>query len=574
MQEKIKKHWFTDGKDEVLTINCPDGWHSGRAPVSEETKRKHRENNGIHKLTEEQKQDRIQKIKNYRDSLTEEQKSQISTNISKNRVGKGLGKTAWNKGLKSNTPAWNKGLKLSEERKQHLKNVYNNLSEEEKQRRKNLISSANIGKNPWNKGKTYTLPKELVLKAKAKEHETKKINNSFNKSNLEEEFYQSLIEIIGKSNVVRQHRDEVRYPFDCDFYIPLFDMFIEINGNWTHGKKPFNKEDKSCQKQLAEWLEKSKNSNYYKNAIYTWTDLDVRKQEYAKKYNLNYVSLYSQNDIINFLNEFDYRFKVLNQFKENGFPEFYCDDESCKAQFESLIKANCLNFNNNKRYCIKLINYMHKSLWKANKENHLSPYDAFNNLNLLNKSLENRIKYVGENLSVEDLVKGFTFSGIAPKISIFNPYLAKYIINKYLNTFNVIFDPCSGYSGRMLGACSLNKYYIGQDINETTIKESLEIKQLLNLNCDLTVKDLTKDVGEYDCLFTCPPYKNKENWGQEIECKSCDEWIDTILNNYKCKKYVFVVDDTQKYKDFIKETISNKSHLNSSNEYIIVIGEE
>ena len=38
---------------------------------------------------------------------------------------------------------------------------------------------------------------------------------------------------------------------------------------------------------------KSKNSKYYDNSIYTWTDLDVRKREVATNNNLNWIEVFS-----------------------------------------------------------------------------------------------------------------------------------------------------------------------------------------------------------------------------------------------------------------------------------------
>ena len=37
------------------------------------------------------------------------------------------------------------------------------------------------------------------------------------------------------------------------------------------------------------------------------------------------------------------------------------------------------------------------------------------------------------------------------------------------------------------------------------------------------------------------------------------------------KKYLFVVDETEKYKNYIVETIENKSHFGSNFEYVILI---
>ena len=84
-------------------------------------------------------------------------------------------------------------------------------------------------------------------------------------------------------------------------------------------------------------------------------------------------------------------------------------------------------------------------------------------------------------------------------------------------------------------------------------------------------KDIFESTGEYDCLFTCSPYGLKEIWNERETNKYCDEWIDECLQRFKCKRYVFVVDKTEKYKDKIVEEISNKSHFSNAKEYIIVI---
>ena len=42
---------------------------------------------------------------------------------------------------------------------------------------------------------------------------------------------------------------------------------------------------------LESW--KSKNTDYYKNAINVWTNRDVNKRELAKKNNLNYLEIFS-----------------------------------------------------------------------------------------------------------------------------------------------------------------------------------------------------------------------------------------------------------------------------------------
>lgn len=263
--------------------------------------------------------------------------------------------------------------------------------------------------------------------------------------------------------------------------------------------------------------------------------------------------------------------EVFNWCREVEFPYPKYKDNILNNSYNALLKSDTNSFSMNARYGMKIIDHFHPSIWKANRDRSISPYEAWQKDDLLIKCIKNRIIYKGCNLDRSKVLAGFSINKIAPKVSLFNPNLAKYIVDKYLSDYNIIFDPCSGYSGRMLGVCSLGKRYIGQDINSETVEESNNIIKYFNLDASIECKDLLKDSGEYECLFTCSPYGSKEKWNQEIENKSCDEWIEEILSRYKCKEYIFVVDKTEKYLDYIVEELKNKSHFGSNLEYIIKI---
>ena len=225
-----------------------------------------------------------------------------------------------------------------------------------------------------------------------------------------------------------------------------------------------------------------------------------------------------------------------------------------------------------------LIHHFHKSIYIASRNGKISPLDAWEDKNIIKKVALNRLKYKGH-CRPSDILQGFNVTRIANKATVFKPKLAEELIKKYLNDCDSIFDPFSGFSGRMLGTIRCGKDYFGQDINEDHVRESNEILRYLNMQGSnfVVIQDILKskgyDFGDNTCLFTCPPYGGKEHWNKnrnEIE-KSCDEWIDLCLEKYKCKKYLFVVDETEKYKDKIVETLTNKSHFGSNNEYVILI---
>lgn len=268
--------------------------------------------------------------------------------------------------------------------------------------------------------------------------------------------------------------------------------------------------------------------------------------------------------------------KALNFVKEkygNGYLDIWCVDE----------KSFPYPKPNKKFYNVddELIKKHHKSIYKARTRGcKYSPYEAWFNKGLVKKLVDNRLKYSDYNdkLSPNSILQGFSVTRKAKKVSVFKPKLAKELISKYLSDAKCIFDPFSGFSGRMIGAIRNNIPYIGQDINSEHILESVGIYNELCLldnriyNVSLNVKDIFDSIGEYDCLFTCSPYADKEDWGNvNQKILSCDEWIDECLKRFRCRKYLFVVDNTEKYKDYVVDVIENKSHFGTNYEKIIFI---
>ena len=260
--------------------------------------------------------------------------------------------------------------------------------------------------------------------------------------------------------------------------------------------------------------------------------------------------------------------KVKNTISKD-FPFFNYSERRLRKDYNSL--RNYTEFKDRSRLADTVMQQFHKSIYYARVGNKPSPYEAWYNKELMDRCIRNRYIY-GKKLNDHGILNGLNVCKIATKVSVFSASLAKDLIFNYLNEFDTIFDPFSGFSGRMLGTCSLNKKYIGQDINQEHVDESNEIIKFLYLDAEVKCKDIFESKGTYDCLFTCPPYSLKEDWGNKDQKDlSCDEWIDVCLKNFKCKKYLFVVDKTEKYKDNIVRTLGNQSHFSDAKEYVILI---
>lgn len=89
-----------------------------------------------------------------------------------------------------------------------------------------------------------------------------------------------------------------RYPFKCDFYLPEWDLFVELNVHWTHNNHFYDEE--ADKEEANKLLNKSK---YYLNAHTVWTKRDIQKKNCAKENKLNYVVLWNNDDIHKWFND-------------------------------------------------------------------------------------------------------------------------------------------------------------------------------------------------------------------------------------------------------------------------------
>ena len=138
--------------------------------------------------------------------------------------------------------------------------------------------------------KAYTLNKKEII---AKIAATKKANGTSKDSSEELDGFRLLQSIF--PDTIHHYTSDV-YPFDCDYYVPSKDLYIEGHFGWYHNGRPFIGNEQDLKDLI--WLkEKAKTSGNYANKIYQWTDLDVRKRQTVEKNSLNYKEVYSLEEL-------------------------------------------------------------------------------------------------------------------------------------------------------------------------------------------------------------------------------------------------------------------------------------
>lgn len=150
---------------------------------------------------------------------------------------------------------------------------------------------------------------DRVVRCFSKRHK----NSAKNQDNsLKYEFERNLCDI----SYIRNYSDE-RYKYGCDFYLVNYDMFVEIYDHWSHNTHFFD--EKLDRDELKMWKAVADHGNKeFIDAIETWTRIDIKKRNQAKKNNIRYVVLWNADDVrafIQYLHEIGGR--EVNEMERN-----------------------------------------------------------------------------------------------------------------------------------------------------------------------------------------------------------------------------------------------------------------
>lgn len=343
-----------------------------------------------------------------------------------------------------------------------------------------------------------------------------------------------------------------------DFYIPKYKILMDADGVYFHSYK-----SDPDGKHVLDCYDSRRLSIIPEDHIFIL--IVEGKEERAIK---------ELKDTLQRMDEgiFDYDSELFKWCREVGFPYANYSKDRLWKDFNRLCSYENNVYHHNCRLSTSLIKQYHRSFYDCHVKNCVSVREAWDDDELLKKVITNRLIYKND-VDPNKILAGFSISKTCPTISLFNPVLAKYLVKTYLDEFDAVFDPFSGFSGRLLGTLASGKNYIGQDLNEIAVRESNQIIQFLGAadKAQIICKDILESEGTYDCLLTCPPYSDKEIYNKESEFKSCEQWIDECLNRFNCKRYVFVVDDPGRYSNEVVMNLNNKSHFSDAKECVIVI---
>ena len=184
---------------------------------------------------------------------------------------------------------------------------------------------------------------------------------------------------------------------------------------------------------------------------------------------------------------------------------------------------------NNSSVATDICRYFCKSFYDATEPNKKTIPQIYNDDVLLKRIIHNRLgldwldddekgKGVNEafNFSFKMLIQGMRSMRLVSQISIFKPTVAKWIVNKYSNTNDNVYDYSCGFGARFLGTVVSDRNYFGTD--PLTVPELIQMKNHLKLNGSFFhdgSENVRLNENSIDLSFSSPPYFNQEKYSDD-----------------------------------------------------------
>lgn len=404
------------------------------------------------------------------------------------------------------------------------------------------------GARHWSMSETA---RRKLSERKAKEYATKQANHSWQSSQPEQRLEEMLKSYFGEDDVRTQYSSK-EYPFQCDFYIESRDMYIELNATWTHGSHWYDNFSVNDVDVLYFW--EKQDSDYYKNAVETWTERDAKKRSKALVGDLNYVVFWMSD-----LWDAELWF-AMGCPDGRDWEREYSWLPYRNLSFDGVISNNQTPKNMSmiaKKYQFDVFYEKELEMWQAN--------DFFRGIPLQAYIYINRYHYLKKTpfeLTSMEILRAFWIAGIKKGYTRFDTTLMQNVLDEYSDEINHIYDPFAGWGERMLCASANGKSYDGVDINSFLFSgykrmiadfDLTTVKCLDGDSCDIFMPSYC------DTVITCPPYYDTEiytKYGIE-SCESymsfLERWSMVVDMCSDAKLFCFQVN--QKYKDDMRSMV-------------------
>lgn len=188
---------------------------------------------------------------------------------------------------------------------------------------------------------------------------------------------------------------------------------------------------------------------------------------------------------------------------------------------------------------MKLCQHFFPNFWTIQNNKGLSFADCWRNRELMDK-----VRLWGKQgmsqLWLSWVRRAVFMAGGLPNSSFYRPHFSRQIILNTGKENGVLFDPCAGWGGRMMGTVSAGWKYVGCEPNVETYNNLLKLIEFLGIENEVTLLNIPAEDFDYrnmdkvDVVLTSPPYFNLEVYTEDTtqsyhKHNTFDVWLNLWL---------------------------------------------
>jgi len=236
----------------------------------------------------------------------------------------------------------------------------------------------------------------------------------------------------------------------------------------------------------------------------------------------------------------------------HGFPYYELTPEQIRRELQLLTQSDPKKiFRQNTLISsttgLRLANYFHPQMWHVRCTRYVSPYQTFCLPDRLRAAIAKSMRiwpdrYGARGATLRRMLRSFSNT---VGVSNFRPTAARAIIERYSPPGGRVLDFSAGYGGRLLGALTLGRHYVGIDPCRPQVRGLRAMIKTCVPHLPLAgrgeiILGAAEDLlpryksASFDLIFSSPPYFDREKYGAEpkqsfIRYPTLDQWLEGFL---------------------------------------------
>jgi hypothetical protein len=219
---------------------------------------------------------------------------------------------------------------------------------------------------------------------------------------------------------------------------------------------------------------------------------------------------------------------IFDYFRNNGWIYPSISDKKLITSYKKLCEKNIDiesdEIFNNGSLATDICKHYCQSYYKSSGRNKKNMVELWEDDDVLLRLIENRLVINWQSKTNETfnichrmMIQGMRSMRLVQPITMFKPIVAKYVCEKYSNIGDTVGDYSCGFGGRLLGAMSCGRKYIGTD--PLTVPELKKMSDFFKFN-DVTLihsgsEFYCGDENSVDLYWSSPPYYDLEYYSSD-----------------------------------------------------------